>query len=832
MLAAVQEAEDESPPPTYDNTDRSGRLSRMPPELMHDIRYACRLLLKTPLFTTVAVLTLALGIGANTAIFSIVRGVLLKPLPYPQADRLVTLWQDMSARGGPAREWTTPGSHFDWKTGASVFSALTSVRGWQPTLTGMAEPESIVGEQVTRDYFDVVAISPALGRRFTPEDDVPKAARVAIVSHGLWQRRFDGDPGVVGRRVTLGGEPHEIIGVMPEHFRPAVIANAELWRPLRLNPANAPRALVVLRTIARLKPDVTLEQARTATTALATRLQQAYPDDYVDTGIAVIPMHDFVVGGIRDGLLALAGAVGFVLLIACVNIANLLLARASGRGREIAIRLTLGAARMRVVRQLLTESVLLAAIGGVAGVLVAIWAVEGLLAIAPAGAPRLSEVHLDLGVLTFAAVLTVATGILFGMVPALQAVRQNVGPALKDSGRNIQGGTGRTARRALIVAEVALALVLLVGGGLLIRTFLRLQAADLGFDPSNVLVGSILPPAAKYPTSKERIVFYDQLLERSATLPGVQTAALSSVIPLGGDSDMDIRIEGRPAPRNEAEATTSWYRIVSPRYFAAMGIPLVQGRDFSPREPAPTLVVNESFAAKWWPGQQPLGKRVRLGGAPDSAWFTIVGVAADVKVAGARSGTRSEMYVPYWHLPEPGITIVLKASASAASLTNPLKQAVREIDPDMPVANIAPMVDLVGESIGRPRFFAMLTGVFGAMALVLAAIGIYGVMSYTVAQRTTEIGVRMALGASGREVLSLIVADAVRLAVWGVAFGIGGALLVTRGLWSTLLFEVDPRDPATFGATAVLLLAVAAAASFLPARRATRVDPMVALRAE
>jgi putative ABC transport system permease protein len=796
--------------------------------LLQDLRYALRMLVKAPAFALVAIATLALGIGANTAIFSVVNALLLRPLPYPGADRLVVLWQDMRARGGPATEWATPGNFFDWKAETSIVERLAAVTGWGPSLSGVSEPEPLVGEQVSREYFEVLGVSPALGRSFAVNEDVPKAPRVAVLSHGLWQRRFGGDRSAVGRVVTLGGEPHEIIGVMPEGFRPAVIDAAEVWRPLRLNESTPSRGAVVLRVVGRLKAGVNLEQARAGMTALAKRLEQAYPASNSNAGINVVGLHDQVVGDIRLGLVVLLGAVAFVLLIACVNVANLLLARASGRSREVAVRMALGAARGRLVRQLLTESLLLATIGGIAGSLLGFWGVRTLVALAPAGAPRLDEIGLDSRVLVFTATITLLTGLLFGLAPALQTSGAGLTTTLKEGGRGIASRTGRRLRRVLIVAEVAIALMLLVGAGLLTRTFLRLQEVDLGFDHEQVIAGFVLPPPARYQSPEQRISFYDRLLEGAAALPGVEVAALSSILPLGGDSDSSFAIEGRPLPTTDAETPVAWYRLISPSYLDAMRIPLIRGRSFQPREPVPSIIINESMARKYWPGEDPLGRRISTG---RERWFTIIGIVADVKMRGARAETQPEMYIPYWFQPEVGTNVVLKAAGNPALLAGPMRAMVRVIDPDLPVARLAPMSERVAGSIDQPRFFAVIAAIFAALALTLAAVGIYGVMSYSVAQRTQEIGVRMALGAGRREVFGLVVGDSLRLAGIGVAIGGVGALMVMRTI-GALLFGVEPGDPMTFGLTAAGLLLVAGVAAFVPAHRATRVDPMTALRIE
>jgi putative ABC transport system permease protein len=801
---------------------------------LQDLRYGARMLRRSPGFAAVAIATLSLGIGANTAIFSVVNALLLRPLPYGEPSRLVMVWQDMRARGGPETEWATPGNFVDWKKGGPFVSAA-AIQGWLPALLGaspaeVAEP--LVGEQVTYEYFDVLGVRPALGRSFRAEEDVPNAPRVVVLSHALWQRRFNGDSGAIGRSIVLSGEPHEVVGVMPPGFRPAVARAAELWRPRRLNLANPSRGAVVLRVVARLKPELTFARAESAAAVLAAQLTEAHPDSNTGAGINLMKMHEYVVGNIDEGLLMLLGAVSFVLLIACANIANLLLARAAGRSREIAVRLALGAQRPRVVRQLLTESLLLSLTGGTLGVLLSIWGVSALVAIAPGGSPRLEEIGIDSTVLVFALALSMVTGVLFGLAPALHAARASVTPALKDGTRGGTGVPAHRTRRVLIVLEVGIALVLLVGSGLLMRTLLKLQGSDLGFDADRVLLGTVLPPGAVYTQREQRIAFYDRLLARVSAIPGVETAALSSIVPLaGGDSDMDILIEGRSVPRNSAEATAAWYRLVSAGYHRAIGIPIKQGRHFEPGEAAPVVIVSEMSARRFWGSENPIGKRVRFSDAADAPWFTVVGVAGDVRLLGARSTGRAEVYLPYWQFPELGTNVVLKTTGRPEVVAGALRDALRDVDPNVPVSNISSMAALVGRSIDQPRFFALLVGVFAALALLLAAIGIYGVIAYAVAQRTGEIGVRMALGAARRDVFALVVADGLKLTAAGVALGLAVAAGVSLSLRS-LLFGVEPLDPVTYaGVTATLALA-ALLACVLPAYRAARVDPMTALRTE
>ena len=798
---------------------------------LQDLRYAIRMLLRTPGFTLVAVLTLALGIGANTAIFTVVNAIVLKPLPYAGAERLVMVWQDLRARGGPEDEWLTPGNYADLRTAKDVVREISVMSGWRPALTGIGEAEPIPGEQVSHEYLSVLGVTPALGRNFSQADDLPNAPRVVIVSDAFWKTRFGADRNALGRVITLAGEPHEVIGVLPPAFRPVLTQEAEIWRPLRLNTATPSRGAIVLRAVARLPDGVSLQQAQAAAATLSAQLQSAHPQYNEKMVFNLIPLHERVVGNVRPALLALLGAVGFVLLIACANIANLLLARGSSRGRELAVRVALGAARARVVRQLLTESVLLAAIGGVAGVLFGVWAIEGLLSLAPESMPRLSEVRLEAGVLAFASLVTLLTGVIFGLGPALQSARGGVTQTLKEGARGSTSVGGRALRRVLIAVEVAMALILLTGGGLLLRSFVELQAMDLGFKPDNILAGFVNPPRTSYDTAAKYLAFYDQVLEKASALPGVEKAALASVMPLrGGDSDTSFRIEGRPLPQSQSERPVTWYRQVSASYFDVMSIRLLSGRLFAEREASPSVVINQMFARKYFPGESPLGKRLQFD--PTLPTFTIIGVVGDVKMAGAlEPDARVETYVPYWQMTEPGMVVVLKTAGDPAPLTAPLRQAVASIDRNVPVSNVEVLADVVRESIDQPRFVMSLANAFAVLALVLAAIGIYGVMAYTVSQRTTEFGVRMALGAARGEVFRLVLADALKLTAAGVILGIAGSLLISRSL-SALNYGISGADPMTLAATSTALVLVAVVASLVPARRATRVDPMEALRAE
>ena len=802
--------------------------------LARDVRYSVRTLAGKPGFTVAAVLSLALAIGANTAIFSVVRGVLLKPLPYAAPHELVTIWQDLRAKGGPLDEWATPGNFVDWRAESRVFKSMASMRGFAPVLTGMGDAEMLVGEQVTESYFDVLGASPIRGRVFRPEELVPNAPRVVILSHKFWRERFGGADDVLSKQLMLSGEPHQIVGVMGQDFRPFVNLDANVWRPDRLNLATPSRGAIVLRIIARLQPGVGVEGARAAAATMAADLSRRYPQTSANVGISVIPLHERVVGDVRPGMLMLLGAVLLVLLIACVNIANLLLARATGRAREIAVRVAIGAGRGRVVQQLLTESVVLAMFGGAAGVLLSFLGLKAFIAMAPAGTPRLNEISIDASVLALSAGLTVLTGLLFGLVPALQLARTDHSPSLKDGGRGASGASGHGLRRVLVVAEMAIALMLLVGGGLLMRSFAGMQSADLGFNPAGVTAAFVQVPANLFPTPAESIAFEDRLLERVRAVPGVTRAAWTSILPLaaGGDNDMDFTIEGVAPPPPDQPGIVAWFRVVSDDYLSLMGMRVRSGRGFERREAQPVVVISHALASRYFKDADPVGRRVQFNLRDGSPWYTIIGVVDDVRSNGARAAARGQMFIPYWHagpLAARGFSLVVKTDAAPDVTAQALTQAVREIDPRLPVTNVRPMTALLGQSVEEPRFLAAIAGTFAILAMLLAAIGVYGVMAYAVTARQKEIGVRLALGASRRDVFGLMYTGGLKLMIAGVVLGAAGAAALAPAL-RTLLYGLEPLDAVTFASMGAVLLVTSGLAVLIPATRATRVDPVATLR--
>lgn len=798
-----------------------------------DIRFGVRSLLKRPGFTFVAIITLGLGICANSAIFSVVNGVLWRPLPYPNPQQLVMVWENHKARGGPEREWFSPSDFNDWRDQNSTFSHLSALNNWAPTLTGRDEPEALVGALVSHDMFNLLGVTPMLGRSFLPEEDQPKAPNVVMLSHELWQRRFNSDSTIVGKTISLSQENYAVIGVMPAGFQFPVIPNTELWRPMRpvINP-SCQRGCFVLRVIGRMKPDTTIEKVQADTGTVAARLAAQYPDTNSKVGAAIVPLHEQLVGNIRRPLLVLLASVGFVLLIACANVANLTLARAATRGREMALRSALGAGRGRMIRQLLTESAVLASAGGVVGLALASGLLRLLLSLSPPGTPGLEKIGIDIYVLGFTFLIAVVTGLFFGLAPALQLSKTDLNNSLKDTGKGVPGGSrGGRLRSALVIAEIALALILLIGSGLLMKSFILLQRVDPGFNPEHLITLRLILNRTSYPNPPQLTDFYSQLLDRVKAMPGAQSAALISTLPLSGNnSDTSFLIEGQPPPPPNQEPT-AWYNSVSPDYFRAMELRFIKGRSFtdSDNDKSPLVVIiSETMARRYFPNEDPLGKRIGRG--PDR-WREIVGVVRDVKHFGLDLETQPTMYFPMRQVPARAMNLVVRTSGDPLGLAPSLRAQVWAGDRNLAIANLGTMNDLVSASVVQQRFILLLLACFATLALLLAAVGIYGVMSYAVTQRTHEIGIRMALGASMTEVLKLILRNGIALTLIGVAIGLAFALALTR-LMTSLLFGVTPTDATTFAMVSAALVLVALVACFIPARRATKVDPLIALRYE
>jgi putative ABC transport system permease protein len=802
--------------------------------LTQDVRYAVRRLVKSPGFTLVAVLTLALGIGANSAIFSVVNGVLLEPLPYPYADRLVGVYHVSEGQRA-----VMSGPNFtDVARTASSFENIAAVSTGRAILTGDGEPARLFVAEVSASLFNVLRVAPALGRAFNADENTPGRNNVAILSHGLWEQRFGSDPGVVGRTITLDGVSKQVVGIMPRGFD--YPSQRQVWLPIDYdeNFATKQRGAWFLQVVARLKPGVTPAQAAAEVELIGRNLERQYPEANSTVGMTAFPLLEDMVGDIRPAVLVLLGAVGFVLLIACTNVANLLLARAAARESEMAVRTALGAGRGRLVRQLLTESVLLSLLGAGLGLLFAVWGVELLVNLKPDGIPRLDNVEVDGVVIAFTVAVAVVTGVLFGLVPAFAATR-GVAASLKDAGRGaVTGRGGARVRGALVVAELALAVMLLAGAGLLMRSFMKLQAVDPGFRPEQALTFEISLPDSRYLEDPARIAFFDRLLPRLRNLPGARSAAAVMGLPLSGlDFIISFQVAGRP-PLPSSLQPAMQVRVATPDYFSAIGIPIRRGRAFTEDDRAGTprvVVITEAAAREFFPGEDPIGKTIQLGwgrgpGKP-TAGGEVVGIVGDVKDEGLAEANPPAIYMPYRQWPVSFMAVVVKTALPPASLGDAVRAEVGAIDPNLPISNVRTLDTIVAKSISQQRFYMLLLAIFAAVALVLAAIGIFGVLSYAVSQRTREIGIRMALGAPGGSVIGLIVRQAMLLVAAGVAAGTGLALLLSRTI-SRMLFSVTPTDPATFASVAALLALVALCASYLPARRATRVDPIVALRSE
>ncbi|HKR12251.1 MAG TPA: ABC transporter permease [Pyrinomonadaceae bacterium] len=805
-------------------------------DFVQDLRYAGRMQRKNPGFTLVAIIALALGIGANTAIFSVVNTVLLRPLPYKDPERLTMVWEDASKHGYP-RDTPAAANFVDWRSQNTVFEGMAAIADESFNLTGAGDPERLEGRRVSVNLFPLLGIDPQLGRTFTSDEDQPGSNRVAVLSYGLWQRRFGGDNTIVGKPLNLNGDTYTVVGVMPARFQfPS--SDDELWVPIAFTAEQAAnRGRHYLQVVARLKSGVSFAQAQTEMNTIATRLQQQYPEQNADLGAVVTPLHEHLVGDIRPALLILLGAVGLVLLIACANVANLLLARAAVRQKEIAVRVALGARRGRLIRQFLTESVLLATVGGVVGLGIAFGGLILLRAFIPENISQAREIAMDLKVLGFTFLVSVITGLIFGLAPALQAARFNQTETLKEGGRDsATGSSGKRIRGLLVMSEVAVSLVLLIGAGLLINSFMRLRNVDPGFRADNLLTMKFVLPEPKYAGFQSRTAFYSDLIQRVEGLAGVKSAAVTTNLPLyrQGNS-ISISIEGRPAPPPGQELIVVT-RIVSPRYFETMSIPFLSGRQFTDQDIATSpraVVISETMARRYWPGEDPVGKRIGAGRIqrPED-WIQVVGVVKDVRQFELTAEPRPQMYLSYrqagFFAPRD---LVVKTDVDPASMAATVRKTVWEIDKDQPVSNIKTMEEILLDSIARQRFSMLLLAIFAAVALILAAVGIYGVMSYSVAQRTHEIGIRMALGAQTGAVLKLAVGYGLKLVIAGIAIGLIAAFFLTR-VMSTLLFGVTATDPVTFTVISLLLIFVAAVASYIPARRATKVDPIIALRYE
>jgi predicted permease len=798
--------------------------------LVRDSRYAVRLLVKQPGVTAIALLTLAIGIGGNTAIFSAVDALLLRPLPYRDPERLVKVWEKRPAEG-VLDNVVAPADFLDWARMNTVFEDMAAYVPITADLTGVGEPVRLFAAGVSPPFFDILRVQPARGRTFRREEAAPGQHRVVILSHGSWQARFGSDPGAVGRTIALNGVPHEIVGVLPPDFE-FPDASIELWAPMPLAGGSAPptRSNHSLEVYARMKPGVTLDAARADMDRIGALLQKEYPDTNRTHGVYVRPLADDLARPVRSGLLMLLAAVAFVLLIACVNVANLLLAKATARRREMAVRAALGAGRARLAGQALTESVLLGLAGGAAGLFVAQWAIGLLRRLVPAGLPLLGAQHLGLDrrVLLFTFALSVVTGLIFGLLPAWQVAREDVNAVLKDGGRS-PANVRRRLRTGLVVGEIALASLLLVGAGLTLRSFQRLLNTDAGFEIAGRTTALVALPGRKYADDQKRLAALADLEGRFAALPGVRAAGATSRLPLGVEnSRMGVGIEGRePTPDTP---TRAHIRAVTNRFFDAMGMTLVAGRPFDVRDEEkslPVAIINQTMADRYWPGVSPIAKRVRLGGTQQ--WREVVGIVADARNWGLDRPVNPEMYLPIRQLPWTTVFFVVDAEGDSVALGAAMREALRAVDPDLPLSSVRTMEEVARRSNAARQSTMILLSVFGALALILAAAGIYGVMAHLVSLRTGEIGVRMTLGARPADVLKLVLREGTLQALAGLAIGLSGAVLLMRSL-RAVLFEVGPADPVTLVGVALILIATSLLACYVPARRAMRVDPVKALR--
>jgi putative ABC transport system permease protein len=803
--------------------------------LLRDFRFSARSLLKRPALTIIAVVTLAIGIGSNSAIFSVVNALLLKPLPFSELERVVAVWENQLSRGVEHNE-ASMANFLDWRAQNHTFEQLGLYRWWSTNLTGLETPERIQGFLVTANFLDVLGVKPAMGRGFLADEDQPGKDPVVILTHGLWQRRFGADPNIVNKTITLNGISRSVIGVMPQGFK--YPRGADVLAPLTITPELArSRQSHSYEIVGRLKPNVTLGSAQADLSTIAARLEKEYAESNTGWGVVVYPIIEDTVRLYKTAVLVLMAAVGFVLLIVCANVANLMLARAAGRQKEMALRAALGASRWRLVRQLLTESVILALIGGALGVLIAYWGVDLLRAANPGDAakfaPGWDQLVVSLPVLGFNLGVSLLSGFLFGLAPAWQISKTDLNGALKEGGRQTSSGSHRL-RSLLVISEVALSLMLLVSAGLLMRSFVSLLKTNPGFSPDNILTMHLSLPAAKYKEDEQRVSFYSELVSRVRALPGVESAALVNYLPLGGSNSSDaFLIEGvaEPPPGQEFVGR---YRVCTPSYFETMSIPILKGRAFTQQDRAdapPVIIVNETLARRFWPTTDALGKRMRFFGPPEkNPWIQVVGIVPDVRHE-LNLPVTPDYYLPHAQDPWNSMVLVAKTKVEPLALAASIRQQVWSLDKDQPVFDVRSMEQVRALSVSLYSFSSVSLGIFAVIALLLAAIGIYGVMSYAVTQRTQEIGIRMALGARAADVLKLVVRDGMALALIGVVAGLAGAFALTR-LLRSLLVGVTPTDLVTFTMVTLGLLSVALLACYVPARRATKVDPLVALRYE
>ena len=812
--------------------------------LFQDLRYSLRRLARSPAFSAVVVLTLALGIGANTAIFSAVNAVLLRPLPYREPERLVTIEHLYPSLDGLEAPVSVPG-FIDYERKGRSFESMAVETGWQANLTGVGEPVRMQGERVTGKFFATLQVPALLGRTLQPGEDSAGRDRVAVLSYDAWQRIFGADPGIVGRSLALNGESYEVVGVMPSGFRDFFNRDAEIWAPLVFRSDQTTddrRTTEYLNLTARMKPGVSVQQAQGEMRTLAEQLKRDYPDSYPPTwSLLVTGLSLEATGDIRPALLVLLGAVGFVLLIACANVANLLLARAAARSKEIAVRTALGATRKRLLKQLLTESVLVSLAGGAFGLLLAFLGVRTLVAMDVGNLPRSDEIGIDGTVMAFALAVSLVAGVLFGLAPALHTATPNLHGALKEGGRGTTADRGSHAlRRSLVVTEVALALTLLTGAGLLLKSFARLQGVDPGFDPANLLTFNVSLPQSKYASDTAQAAFFEQALPALARVPGVTGVGATTVMPFGGSwSTAGFDIEGYQPPENQPGPWGD-IRIVSPGFFETLRIPLLRGRYLadSDRDGSRLVaVIDQEFVRRYWPREDPLGKRFTFGppeGVTDTTqneWIEVVGVVGHTAHEGLDADPRIQLYLPYRQAAQPFMAVAVRTTGSPDRYVNLARNAIRSVDPDQPISGVSDMEELLSRSVGQRRLSMMLLSLFSGIALVLASIGIYGVMSYSVTQRSRELGVRIALGADRGDVLRLVLRQGMGLAVAGIGIGLAAALALTR-LIKSQLYGVAATDPATFVLVAGVLAATALLANLIPAIRAMRTDPAVVLREE